>query len=156
MLILNAIFPIFILLLLGSLLKQIHMTNDLFLKTADKLVYYIFFPIMLFWKIGQAQTGTAVLFTLCLVAILAVVLTYLLSLLVIGLFNISGICQQYLRIDDSGNHAAGPYLYRWIFNLKRIEASTDTGIPGHRSKKRGPAPDGICPACLLSHSRHPV
>ncbi len=93
MLILNAIFPIFILLLLGNILKRIQITNDTFLKTSDKLIYYIFFPVMLFWKIGKAApdpiSGIASYFSVCLAAILAVIIIYLLSLVAIKVFKTS-------------------------------------------------------------------
>ena len=57
MIVLNALFPIFGLLILGSLLKSLKLTTDSYLKVSDKLVYYIFFPIMLFWKVGGAPHG---------------------------------------------------------------------------------------------------
>ncbi len=87
MLILDAIFPIFILLLLGNLLKRFQITNDVFLKTADKLVYYVFFPVMLFWKIGKAAPELNQGFSLCLAAITAVGIIYLLSLSAVKLFD---------------------------------------------------------------------
>ncbi|MDA3789683.1 MAG: AEC family transporter [Desulfobacula sp.] len=89
MIVLNAIFPIFALLLLGNLLKHFNITNDTFFKTSDKLVYFIFFPVMLFWKIGSAAPDKGISVNLCLAAILSVVIVYLLSLAVIQLFNIS-------------------------------------------------------------------
>ncbi|WP_041279174.1 AEC family transporter [Desulfobacula toluolica] len=90
MIVLNAIFPIFILLLLGSLLKHFGITNKIFLKTADKLVYFIFFPAMLFWKIGSSAPDKGVSVDLCAASILAVVIVYLLSLLFIRWFHIPG------------------------------------------------------------------
>jgi hypothetical protein len=51
MIILNSLFPVFGLLILGGMLKRWKLTNDVYLKTSDKLIYFIFFPIMLFWKI---------------------------------------------------------------------------------------------------------
>ncbi len=57
MIILNTLFPLFALLVLGKVLKLRGITSDLFLKTADKLVYYIFFPVMLFWKVGGSARG---------------------------------------------------------------------------------------------------
>jgi hypothetical protein len=89
MIIPNAIFPIFILLFLGSLLKRFNITNDTFLKTSDKLVYFIFFPVMLFWKIGSASPDSSVSVNLCSASILSVILVYLLSLAMIRLFHIS-------------------------------------------------------------------
>ena len=54
--VLNNLFPVFALLLFGHLLKRVGLTDDAFLKTADKLIYYIFFPALLFWKIGAAAS----------------------------------------------------------------------------------------------------
>lgn len=88
MLVLNAIFPIFILLLLGKILRLLSITNDNFLKTADKLVYFIFFPVMLFWKIGKAAPDSGGSFSLFLAGILAVGIVYLISLFVIYLLKI--------------------------------------------------------------------
>lgn len=51
--VLNNLFPVFALLFSGHLLKRFGFTHDVFLKTADKLIYYIFFPALLFWKIGS-------------------------------------------------------------------------------------------------------
>jgi hypothetical protein len=56
MLVLDNLFPVFALLLFGHLLKRFGITHDAFLKTADKLIYYIFFPVLLFWKIGAAAS----------------------------------------------------------------------------------------------------
>ncbi len=83
MIILDTIFPLFALLLLGSLLRLTHITDESFLKTADKLVYYIFFPAMLFWKIGNStgQMGSSI--GLCLSGMTAVVMVFGLSLLFI-------------------------------------------------------------------------
>lgn len=81
--ILNAIFPVFFLLALGSGLKASGMTHEAFLKTADRLVYFIFFPVMLFWKIGSAPAGMHMAVNLCAAGIGAVFLIYLLSLLLI-------------------------------------------------------------------------
>ncbi len=80
MIILDTILPLFVLLLLGWVLRLTQITTDLFLKTADKLVYYIFFPAMLFWKIGNSTGSTGFSLGLCLAGIIAVVLVFGLSL----------------------------------------------------------------------------
>lgn len=54
--VLNNLFPVFALILVGSLLKRRNVTTDKFLEVSDRLVYYIFFPALLFWKIGGAPT----------------------------------------------------------------------------------------------------
>ncbi|PHR27444.1 MAG: transporter [Desulfotalea sp.] len=55
MIVLNSLFPIFVLLLFGRFLKSRGLTNSEFLKTSDRLIYYVFFPVMLFWKIGGSS-----------------------------------------------------------------------------------------------------
>ena len=52
MLILNALFPVLALLLIGALLKRLRLTDGSFLTMSDRMIYYVFFPLMLFWKIG--------------------------------------------------------------------------------------------------------
>ena len=86
--VLNNLFPVFALLLLGHLLKRLGLTHDAFFKTADKLIYYIFFPAMLFWKIGAAasdQTGDPGLYK---AAICAVISVYVISSLYIKVFSV--------------------------------------------------------------------
>jgi predicted permease len=89
MIILNSLFPVFGLLILGGLLKRWNLTNDVFLKTSDKLIYFIFFPIMLFWKIGGAPNEIGSNGGLYLSAITAIVIVFSLSTLSIKLFRIS-------------------------------------------------------------------
>jgi predicted permease len=86
--VLNNLFPIFALLLFGHLLKRFGLTHDAFLKTADKLIYYIFFPALLFWKIGAAPSDLIGDPGLYKAAICAVVSVYILSSLYIKLFRV--------------------------------------------------------------------
>jgi len=61
MIILDTIFPLFGLLLLGSLLRVTNIIDESFLKTADKLVYYIFFPVMLSTLVSFVSLSVALL-----------------------------------------------------------------------------------------------
>ncbi len=92
MIILNTLFPIFALLVLGKVLKFRVITSDTFLKTADKLIYYIFFPVMLFWKVGGSAPGGSSSTALCLAAFLAVFIVFIASLIYIqkGGVNVFG------------------------------------------------------------------
>jgi hypothetical protein len=88
MMVLNNLFPVFALILFGVLLKRWRLTDDVFLKTADKLTYYIFFPLLLFWKIGGASTAlfsNAGLYKAVLCTVFAV---YVLSTIFIILFKV--------------------------------------------------------------------
>jgi hypothetical protein len=77
--ILSSLFPVFALILLGAALKHRGLTNDAFLATSDRLVYFIFFPAMLFWKIGGADPGAGIPWRLCLAVAGAVVIVYAIS-----------------------------------------------------------------------------
>jgi len=87
--ILNSLFPVFGLILLGGCLKRWGLTDDRFLKTSDRLVYFIFFPAMLFWKIGGKPMDAVVPWNFCAAVLLSVVGIYLLSAICIKLFGIT-------------------------------------------------------------------
>ena len=89
MIILNSLFPIFALLLLGSLLKKAGITNDSYLKTSDRMIYYIFFPVMLFWKIGGSAQGSGLdpLFLLSTLGALCFVIAISLVFIILGPVN---------------------------------------------------------------------
>ena len=86
--VLNNLFPVFALLFFGHLLKRFGFTHDTFLKTSDRLIYYIFFPALLFWKIGAAASEHAGDPGLYKAAICAVVGIYVLSSIYIKLFRV--------------------------------------------------------------------
>lgn len=84
----NNLFPVFALLFFGHLLKRFGFTHEVFLKTADRLIYYIFFPALLFWKIGATaadRIGDPGLYKATVVAVAGV---YLLSSLYIKIFRV--------------------------------------------------------------------
>ena len=84
----NNLFPVFALLLFGHLLKRIGITHEAFLTTADKLIYFVFFPLLLFWKIGGAASERIGDPGLYKAAICAVISIYILSSLYIKIFRV--------------------------------------------------------------------
>jgi len=84
----NSLFPVFALILSGSLLRRFGLTNDVFLKTSDRLIYYIFFPVLLFWKIGTAPADLLSNPALYKSAILTVLIVYILSTAFILVFKV--------------------------------------------------------------------
>ena len=88
MIILNNLFPVFALIGLGTFLKHLHLTGEQFLKASDRLVYFIFFPVMLFWKIGASPSLDAGAVELISAAICAVTVIYLISAICIKIFKI--------------------------------------------------------------------
>jgi len=85
----SSLFPVFALLVMGHLLKRFGLTNQAFLNTSDRLIYFIFFPMLLFWKIGGADTGGGISWDLCLVGIIAIGVIYLVSAMAMKVFKVS-------------------------------------------------------------------
>jgi predicted permease len=102
--IVNSIFPVVALIVLGVCLRRYGITNEIFLKTSDRLIYYIFFPAMLFWKIGSPSPGPAVYAGLTLAVLSAVFTVYLLSLVYVKVanipdFQVGSFCQGCCRFN---------------------------------------------------------
>lgn len=104
MLVLNTLFPLFFLLLLGWGLKRFGMTDARFLAMSDRLVYYVFFPVLLFWKIGSGTPDQGVSGGLVLAGLIGVCLAFAASLAAIHYFRISAFqagsfCQACFRFN---------------------------------------------------------
>lgn len=90
MIVLDTLFPLFALLFLGVFLKQTKMINGQFMQTADRLVYYIFFPAMLFWKVAGGTVNGGGGIGLIQAALFSVVTVFVLSLVFISRSGLPG------------------------------------------------------------------
>lgn len=88
MVILNSLFPVIAIIVLGFFLKRFGFTTTAFLKISDKLVYYIFFPVMLFWKIGGASWEAGIDWSLCFASLCALGVLFFLSIAIIAIAKI--------------------------------------------------------------------
>ena len=79
-LILNNLLPIFAIIALGIILKYFGWINDPFIGLTDRMVYYVFFPALLFWKTSKPSIGYDIESGLILVIFLVVFLVFLLSI----------------------------------------------------------------------------
>lgn len=122
MVILNSIFPLFCLLALGGLLNRFNVTTGEFFATSDRLVYYIFFPAMLFWKIGGATTDGGESINLCVAVIVSVFAVYLLSLGAIRVLSISSF--------QAGSFSQACYRFNTYIGMAIV--ITTLGEPGVR------------------------
>ena len=77
--ILANVFPVFALIAAGALLRRRGLTDRAFLRTGDRLVYYAFFPALLFWKIGGTPVAAAVPWRLWAAGLGAILVMWLLS-----------------------------------------------------------------------------
>ena len=120
--VLNSLFPVFALVVLGVCLKHFKITGDVFLQTADRLVYFIFFPAMLFWKIGGAQTGATIPWRFCGAALAAAAVTYIASALALKVFRISAF--------QAGSFSQSCYRFNTYIGMAIILSAL--GEPGVR------------------------
>lgn len=51
----QALTPVFVLILLGYLFRRWHFPGDDFWIQAERFTYYVLFPVMLIFKLGQAR-----------------------------------------------------------------------------------------------------
>lgn len=88
--VINHLFPVFAIIVLGVVLKHCKITNHAFLAISDRLIYYLFFPALLFWKIGGAdQTYQPESLRFYASALVAVAIVYILSTGCIVLFRVA-------------------------------------------------------------------
>jgi malonate transporter and related proteins len=88
LIVVNSLFPIITLLLIGGILKRMGLTDSTFLNTSDRLIYYFFFPVMLFWKIGGASLDKGIDWNFCLASLATLMAMFVLSTLVIKILRI--------------------------------------------------------------------
>jgi len=88
-LILNSVAPVFVLIGLGAVLKRSGLTDDAFIKISDKLVYYIFFPALLFWKIGRPTASGVMDWDLTLAVLCSVFAVFVMSLASVKLLGLT-------------------------------------------------------------------
>lgn len=87
--VLNNVLPVFVLLALGKVLMRSGLAGEAFFRTSDKLVYFIFFPALLFWKIGSVGPDLVMPVGLILAVLLTVSLIWLASLFYIRLAKVT-------------------------------------------------------------------
>ena len=86
--VIDNLFPVFALIALGKALRRWTFTTQEFLRVSDRLVYFIFFPAMLFWKIGSAPPDLLGEARLYLAVILSVLTVHALST---GFIQLAGV-----------------------------------------------------------------
>ena len=73
------VFPIFLVIGLGTLLKQLKLFDEAFLQQTNRLVYVVFLPLLLFYKIGKADFSSFFNAPLVIGSTLVIVIGFVLS-----------------------------------------------------------------------------
>lgn len=120
MIVLNSLFPVFILIGLGRILKITGFIRDEYFKASDKLVYFIFFPAMLFWKISQNPSSQGIDLGLPLAALSSILMVFLLS----TLYIIKGRVTPF----EAGSFSQGCYRFNTYIGMAIMVT-----LPGNQS-----------------------
>ena len=80
MLIIHNVLPVFVVIALGNVLGRREVIPQGFFMASDRLVYFVFFPVLLFWKIGEAGSAAGLEWALALIVLFAVFSAYVVSL----------------------------------------------------------------------------
>jgi hypothetical protein len=119
--ILNNLFPVFAVIFLGSVLKRTGFVGREFFNASDRLVYFIFFPSMLFWKIGTGRPSESLDPLLLAAAVCSVLLIFFLSTIYI-LF--SGVTRH-----QAGSFSQSCYRFNTYIGMAIIlKAAGDSGV----------------------------
>jgi len=86
--IVDSLVPVFALILLGKLLEYFDVVGRGFAETSDRLVYYIFFPALLFWKIGGLPAGSIVDWKLYQATVFTIIAAFLIGLACIRILKV--------------------------------------------------------------------
>ena len=86
--IIESLAPVFALILLGKLLDRFQLIGPGFAETSDRLVYYIFFPALLFWKIGGQSPASIVDWNLYRATVCSIFMVLALSLACIAILSV--------------------------------------------------------------------
>ncbi len=81
---LTIVLPIFLVIGLGSLLKQFRLFDEAFLQQTNRLVYVVFLPLLLFYKIGKADFSSFFNAPLVLGSTLVIVIGFVLTFFYTG------------------------------------------------------------------------
>ncbi|MCM1042680.1 MAG: AEC family transporter [Corallococcus sp.] len=83
----NAVLPIVLITALGYILKKIKAVNDDFLAVANKLVYRVFLPVLLFYNIYNIKNFDAIDWKFVLFGVLGIIGIFAVGVLVCCLFT---------------------------------------------------------------------
>ncbi|MGC9964793.1 MAG: AEC family transporter [Syntrophobacteraceae bacterium] len=89
LIIVNSIIPVCMVILLGYAMRRFNLADRNFFNVSDRLIYYIFFPVMLFWKTGTPDPSGPLDWKLGLAAIAATLFVSVLSLCYVKLTRAS-------------------------------------------------------------------
>lgn len=78
----NAVMPILLLVLLGYILRKIKFASDSFFKTANKMVFRIFLPILLFYNVYEIKTLSSINWNAVIFSVIVVLLLFVLGVAV--------------------------------------------------------------------------
>jgi predicted permease len=78
---LNTVFPVFIIIFIGFLLKKINFINEDFISVSSNLVYKVALPSLIFIKVSNVNIKELAVFSEILFAVLFLTIVFILCLI---------------------------------------------------------------------------
>ena len=76
----TVVLPVFLIVILGIILKQLKIVDDIFIKSTSHFVFYVALPVLVFMKLYNVEIDRAFDLRIILIIIFGILLTFLLAL----------------------------------------------------------------------------
>jgi len=80
--IISVVLPVFLIVILGVILKQLNIVDDIFIKTTSHFVFYVALPVLIFLKLHNVAIDRAFDIKMILIIISGIFLTFVLALII--------------------------------------------------------------------------
>ncbi|NOZ12030.1 MAG: AEC family transporter [Acidobacteria bacterium] len=126
-----SIIPIFAVIFLGAALRRFGLIDGVFVKTANRLIFYVCLPVLLFHKISTASLSQTVQWLPIGIILVSILITAVIAFLTAGLFRWNLKTAGTLAVSSfRGNFAymALPVCYYTFGNRGLVIASVFMGV----------------------------
>ncbi len=122
MFLINNVIPVFAIILLGAIMKRLNIVDDHYIQHSDFGLYYIFLPILIFWKIAKQSPDKSINWDLIEPTLVVVV----------GVFIASLLLAKLMRMDNRKIGAFSQSCYRFSTYLGLAIVAAIYGEEGMR------------------------
>jgi malonate transporter and related proteins len=83
------VLPVFLIVIIGVILKQLKIVDDIFIKSTSHFVFYVALPVLIFMKLYDVDIGSAFDLKMILLVVFGIIATFLVAFLVARYFKLT-------------------------------------------------------------------